>query len=171
MTPDTSALMDFAPKRRPAEVNPAHLSLPVCGMPTFAGIVLLGFLLASSAHAADGLEPSLCQAVVRHTPRADVTYQPGVDVNGNAVEPADVPGSPQMQLPNKIEFPVTVSLARVLNLDTTKFPKTQIGPGTEAWLGTLSVEGNDATFNGKPLTDAQQSNLSVLCMKQTGAKP
>jgi hypothetical protein len=134
-----------------------------------AGImVLLLMVSASVAYAADTttVDPSLCQALVKHTPSANVTYQPGVDVNGNAVAPADLPGSPQIQLPSKIEIPLTASLVNVLHLDTTKYPYNQLGTGTEAWLGTIAVEGDKVTLNGKPLSDAQQDNLAVLCLKQ-----
>lgn len=112
------------------------------------------------------LDPSLCNALTKHTPRADVAYQSGVDGNGKAVAPADMPGSPQMQLPSKINIPLTVNLAQTLNLDTTKYPFNTLGAGTEAWLGTLSVEEGNVTFNGKPLSYDQQENLAVVCMDQ-----
>jgi hypothetical protein len=69
-------------------------------------------------------------------------------------------------LPSKIDIPLTVNLAKVLNLNTNTYPYNQLGSGTEAWIGTLSVEGDKVLFNGKPLSDDQQDNLAVLCMKQ-----
>jgi hypothetical protein len=122
--------------------------------------------LTTSSKTGSKMDPSFCNALIKHTPSADVAYQPGVDMNGKKVAPADVPGSPQVQLPNKIDIPLTVNLAKTLNLDTTKYPYNTLGSGTEAWLGTLSVEGDKVTFNGKPLSDEQQDNLAVLCMKQ-----
>jgi hypothetical protein len=111
------------------------------------------------------VDPALCQALVKHTPSADTAYQPGVDANGNPVAPADLPGAPQMKLPDKIDIPLTLSLAKVLNLNTSQYPYNQLGTGTEAWIGTLTVEGDSVLFNGKPLSDEQQNNLAVLCMK------
>ncbi len=121
---------------------------------------------ATSTTTGPAVDPKLCNALTKHTPSADVAYQSGVDANGKAVAPADVPGSPQMKLPDKINIPLTVNLAKTLNLDTSQYPYNTLGTGTEAWLGTLSVEGDKVTFNGQPLSDQQQDNLAVLCMKQ-----
>jgi hypothetical protein len=116
----------------------------------------------------DAPDPALCRALVKHTPDADVAYQPGVDVDGNAVAPADLPGSQtNMKLAQEIEIPLTVSLAKVLNLNTSTFPANQLGPGTEAQLGKFTIEGDKVLFNGEPLTDTQQDNLAVLCMQPT----
>jgi hypothetical protein len=125
------------------------------------------FLGLSAAQAADSpaVDPALCRALVQHTPDANVAYQPGVDVHGKPVAPADLPGTPQVQLPQTITIPLTLSLVKVLNLNTSQYPYNQLGPGTEAQLGTISVTGDKVTFNGKPLTDTQQDNLAVLCMK------
>jgi hypothetical protein len=133
---------------------------------TFVGIILFGFLLSNEVDAADSpkLDPAVCRQLVKHTPAPDVAYQPGVDVHGHYVAPADVGGAPQPQLPAKIQIPLTLSLAKVLNLNTSQYPYSQLGPGTEAQLGTITVEGNHATLNGQPLSDEQQDNLAVLCM-------
>jgi hypothetical protein len=72
-----------------------------------------------------------------------------------------------MALPDKLQFPLTVSLAKVLNLNTNAYPYNQLGPGTEATLGIITIEGDRVTMNGKPLSDTQQDNLSVLCLKKT----
>lgn len=136
---------------------------------SLAGMTLLflGFMANHNAHAADSakIDPALCQGLVQHTPGADVAYQPGVDVHGRSVAPADLGGGAPSLLPAKINIPLTVSLAKVLNLDPTQYPTNQLGPGTEAQLGTLTVEGNHVTLNGQPLTNAQQDNLAVVCMK------
>src|ERR1700722_12974792 len=95
--------------------------------------------VASAAETSPKVDPRVCQALVKHTPSADVAYQPGVDVHGNSVAPADLPGQPQIQLPSKIDIPLTISLAKILNLNTSTFPNSALGPGTEATLGTLSV--------------------------------
>lgn len=110
-------------------------------------------------------DPALCRALVKHTPAPDVNYQPGIDLHGKAVAPADLPGQTQIKMPDKIEIPLTVSLAKVLNLNTSQYPYSQLGQGTEATLGTIAVEGDKVTFNGQPLTDEQEDNLAVLCMK------
>lgn len=54
-----------------------------------------------------------CSRLIRHTPSADVAYQPGVDAQGRAVAPADVAGSGAEALPNLVpdvlEFPITIN--------------------------------------------------------------
>ena len=111
-------------------------------------------------------DPAVCRALTTYQPGADVDYKPGVDVHGRYVAQADVAdGASSVELPKKIVFPLTVSLAKILNLDTTKPPYNQLGAGTEAKIGEIAVEGNNVTFNGKSLSNAQQSNLAVLCEK------
>jgi len=129
-------------------------------------VVLLICLLYSVAYGqTPKVDPKFCQQLVKHTPDADVAYQPGVDVHGNPVTPADAPGSQQMQLPREIKFPVTITIAKAINLNTNAYPFNQLGQGTEAALGTLSVEGDQVFFNGQTLSDQQQDNLAVLCMQ------
>ncbi|HEU0117671.1 MAG TPA: hypothetical protein VFR09_03480 [Alphaproteobacteria bacterium] len=126
--------------------------------------------IASSITGGSQTDAALCRALTKHTPSADTNYQPGTDVvNGKAVAPADVPGSPQMQLPSKIDIPLTLQLTKILNLNTSVAPFDKLGAGTEAQIGSLQVEGDKVSYNGQPLSDQQQDNLAVLCMKQ-GAK-
>jgi|GEM_PF-921463 hypothetical protein len=136
-------------------------------IPAFAGMTFLFMVMcASPAFAAPpSVDPALCQALVKHVPDADVAYQPGVDVHGKAVAPADLPGQPQMQLPDQIKIPLTLNLAKTLNLNTSAYPYNQLGAGTEAQLGTLTVEGDRVSFNGQPLSDVQQDRLAVLCLQ------
>lgn len=137
----------------------------------FTSLALLTFLFLSIKQVAaetTPVDPNLCQALIKHPPSADVTYQPGVDVNGKPVAPADLPGQPQMELPAKLQIPLTVQLAKLLNLNPAQPPVDKLGAGTEVWLGTLTVEGDKVSYNGQPLTDAQQDNLAVLCLKQSG---
>lgn len=109
-------------------------------------------------------DPALCRSLPDYQPSADVEYKPGVDVHGHYVAPADLNYAPSV-LPSKIDIPLTVSLAKVLNLNTSQYPYNQLGTGTEAQLGVISVEGNNVTLNGKPLSGDQQSSLAVLCAK------
>lgn len=123
-------------------------------------------LLSVSAHAmiSRRVNPALCNAVNYQTPPG-VEYQPGVDVNGKKVAPANVPNQQQMALPNKIKIPLTAPLAKLLNLDTSQNPANKFGPGTEAQLGSFEVEGNQVSFNGKPLTNDQKQKIAAACSK------
>lgn len=132
--------------------------------------LLLIFWGAVNAFAATALENtmlplSLCQTLTKHVPDASVAYQAGVDVHGKSVPPADLAGDDAPVLPAKIKIPITINLAKILNLNAANVPFSQLGQGTEASLGALTVEGGKVLFNGEPLSSAQQDNLSVLCMK------
>ncbi|MEQ9488341.1 MAG: hypothetical protein RIM72_05020 [Alphaproteobacteria bacterium] len=50
-----------------------------------------------------------CRRLAIETRSADVAYQPGVDVRGNAVESADLHSGFQYTLPDVIEFPITIN--------------------------------------------------------------
>lgn len=140
-------------------------------IPTFVGmtmlIVLSGLL---PAHGAEdnrpGLSPNFCHALVKHKPRSDVTYQDGVDLKGHPVVPADIEGQPRLELPEEISLPLTADLFHFLKLDQSKFPFNAMSRN-DINLGTLTVRGDQVFYNGQPLTDAQQDNLAVLCLKPT----
>jgi len=86
-------------------------------------------------------------------PSAD--YQPGVDVNGNAVAPADLPSIPSN--PSVDNFPIEIDqrLAHRFNLPP--------GANAKAVLGYVTVRGNQAYFNGQPLNADQTSALAEAC--------
>ena len=128
-------------------------------------------LLSSGSYAAENsptIDPAVCRALTKHEPDANVNYQPGVDVHGKPVAPADLAGAQKMQLPQTITIPLTLQLAKVLNLNTNQYPYNQLGNSTEVQLGTFTVTGDKVLFNGQPISDTQQDNLAVLCMKPNG---
>jgi hypothetical protein len=50
-----------------------------------------------------------CQAMATYRTPKGVDYQPGVDVHGKPVAPADAPGGFTYNLPAKIEFDITIN--------------------------------------------------------------
>lgn len=148
----------------------------------FIFLTIFGLLVAPKSHADDAKkedlkkeevkqeekpDPALCRALPVYQPSADVEYKPGVDVRGKPVVSADLNAGALSSIPSKINIPLTVSLAKILNLDTTQYPYNQLGTGTEAQVGMITVEDNRVTLNDKPLSGEQQSNLAVLCSKNT----
>jgi hypothetical protein len=113
---------------------------------------------------APALDPAFCRALVKHVPDADVAYQPGIDVHGKPVAPADLLGTNNFQLPKTISIPLTADLMTVLNFPTSSFPFNTM-TRNDIQLGTLMVDGERVLYNGQPLTDDQQDKLAVLCMK------
>ncbi len=133
--------------------NPIALFSLLIAIPTLA--------IAATPPAVD---PRLCQALVKHVPDANVNYQPGVDVRGKSVVPADLPGSPTLQVPSSITVPLTADLFSYLHFDPGTLP-FKPGTNTAINLGTLEVTGDHVTYNGQPITSDQQDNLAVLCLK------
>ena len=78
-----------------------------------------------------------CDQVVEHVPDAGVAYTPGVDVNGKAVAPADLPGSASPM--NFDSFPIELDL----NLRKKfRIPSQAQLFNFKAEFGTLTIEGN-----------------------------
>ena len=116
--------------------------------------------------AADGsvLEVSRkdCKRLLRHEPRADVEYKPGVDVRGKPVAPADVPGSSAIKLPKTINIPIGIDLEK----------KYGLGAGGkytgESTIGTVSVRKGRVYWNNEPLGDTEQARIAAACRKTYG---
>lgn len=107
-----------------------------------------------------------CQRLVRHVPSADVEYKPGVDVHGNPVVPADLPGSQPLKVPDSYEFDITVNVFERLGRD----PPKGLG-GTELKVGTVSVDkrGN-VSFNGQRLSWDDKAAIAEACRELMKSK-
>lgn len=110
-------------------------------------------------------DPAFCRALVAHRPDADVAFQPGVDVHGRAIAPADVPGGVGRVSVFPLEIPLTADLATVLNVPTVNFPFNAM-KRNDIKLGELTLnEAGKVFYNGQPLSDEQQENLAVVCLR------
>lgn len=107
-----------------------------------------------------------CSRLIRHVPAPDVAYQPGVDVHGRAVAPADMPGSGADAIPNLLpevlEIPLTIK-----PLQGQTYAKSGSGD-SQATLGTVRYDmaKGTFTFNGQPLGSAEQEELARACQKR-----
>ena len=138
----------------------AILGLVIFAMPAWAantqapppgGVVSTpngGLVMSSQVCASLGAPPP-------GVPSAD--YQPGVDVNGNAVAPADLPSVPST--PSVDNFPIEI--------DQQLANRFHLPPGTssKAILGYVTVRNNQAYFNGQPLNADQTSALAEACQQ------
>ncbi len=103
-----------------------------------------------------------CARLVEHVPDADATYRPGVDVRGRPVTPADLPGAPQIQVPESFSIPITVDLASRLGIPAGGDAEFT----AEAMIGQVDVTADGrAFFNGQPLQDEEARQLSILCQR------
>lgn len=104
-----------------------------------------------------------CAVLQRYVPAPDVNYTPGVDVNGNAVAPADLDGgTPPLEMPSEITIAITSLLQSRFGIPTD--PNSY---KPEAYIGSVTVKPDGrAYFNGQPLQDDAAFELAQLCQKQ-----
>ena len=102
------------------------------------------------------VEETVCKYMVEYQPMQGVEYQPGVDVNGKAVVPADIQTT-QITPPSVIEFNIAIDVAEYVGI-----PRQ---PGIEnfANIGTIQVKNNQLYFNGEPLKPDSEKALLALC--------
>ncbi len=144
-------------------------TLPFAVLAAVTAIAASGTLaLAQSGSRSGGWrEPTLsvtlgaCRNLVAHHPAPDVAYQPGVDVEGRRVAPADLPGSGNAAVPgfgDVIIIPLSVELGRRFGLPVGRLPIY-----AEAEIGVVVVQGDRVMLNGQPLTSEGEATLARIC--------
>lgn len=118
----------------------------------------LSFLWAAPASAEIAISRKDCDRLVNHEPAPDVTYQPGVDVHGRPVVPADLGGGQQIQLPDVIYIPI-----EVLIQDKYGIPANSVLYDATALVGVVEVRGNRVYFEDQELTDPEIAALEQAC--------
>jgi hypothetical protein len=99
-----------------------------------------------------------CQRMVEHRPDPGIDYKPGRDVRGKAVPPADLPGSGlQLEPADQVEF--EISFNPLQGGSAGRFGSTELFVGTVQF----DLRTGQATFNGVPLSDPEQAELSRKC--------
>ena len=121
-------------------------------------LVLASIAWAAPAGAEIAISRKDCQRLVNHEPAPDVTYQPGVDVHGRPVVPADLGGGQQIQLPDVIYIPI-----EILIQDKYGIPANSVLYDATALVGVVSVRGNQVYFEDQPLTDPEIVALEEAC--------
>ncbi len=118
--------------------------------------ILVFALLVFAVPAMANELPPECRMLPEHKAQADVAYQPGVDVNGKAVVPADINAAP-IAVPERIVMPLTIQMAQLLQNNNVQ------GLNLESTLGFLEIEQNGrVTYDGQDIT----SQVYVLCDKK-----
>jgi hypothetical protein len=121
---------------------------------------LLACLIVSTAPAFADIAVSRqnCDYLTKYQEPPGVEYQPGVDVHGRPVAPADIDGGANIQLPETIVIPVEV-LLRNYGFIPPGSPLRQ----SKAELGAITVTGDQVFYNGQPLTDQDEAALAAAC--------
>ena len=120
--------------------------------------VFLGILAPAHAQTPLQITESDCSQLVTHVASSDVSYRPGVDVNGNAVAPANLNAQPQIAVPDVISIPVTIDLATNLGINTPFLARPTVGEVQ------ITRDGR-VTFNGQPIGGSAQQELPKRCQQ------
>jgi len=107
-----------------------------------------------------------CMALVRHHPSADATYQPGTDVHGKYVAPADLPGgNTAVALPDKVQFDLKINPMNYgqgsQNTAANKYANTALTVARVA----VDLKTGQTLLNGKPLDGDQDQYVLEACRK------
>jgi hypothetical protein len=119
-------------------------------------------LLSASVLAADGTVTIVtrqdCSRVTIHRPSADVQYQPGVDVYGRSVAPADLGGS-SITIPDQIDINIGIKLDEKYGLGSGGFYSS------DASIGKVTVKDGAMYWNGKRMDEGDQHALAEACRR------
>lgn len=103
-----------------------------------------------------------CKRLVVHQPGPDVAYQPGIDVRGQAVAPAETGGNTPIELSDDLLIP----------LELRFFDRLGAGrPAAEArvLIGTIELRAGRVYFNGRLLEDQAEAELAAKCRERLAA--
>ncbi len=136
-------------------------------------ILCLLLLLSMPAMAEETtVDVQLCRVMISHTPRDDVTFKPGVDVNGKAVAPADLQTSQDYNFLKQVQdIPLTVDLAKRLSIDTTGLEmKTALPPLQMRPDGRIFWNGQDITQQAAYYCEGQGHPPQMIIRPEAGQK-
>ena len=108
------------------------------------------------------IDARVCRRLVDHIADPDVTYQPGVDVRGRRVVPADATDWSQFEamVPDTVTFHIALDPLEAADLPTPPGIETP-----EVALGTVTYDlvRNLFVIDGRPLITSQQDALAWAC--------
>ena len=120
------------------------------------------FPCAAAAQARVTIDTANCQLLMRHAMAPDVTYRPGVDVQGRAVVPADLPSDSSLNLPRDIPINLEIPVSTLLGRNSpylTRDAKIQVGR-------VVVQQDGRVLFNGQPVTDEGRNQLIAACRRR-----
>ena len=133
------------------------------GSVTIVALAIVGATASRGAERTIAVARSDCELAVRYVAPAGVDYQPGVDVNGRPVAPADLDDH-RLQLPESIPVFITDDMRK-------RFRVPHQSPlfDTDAVVGIIELRLSDRrlTFNGVELSDPEANALAAMCRDAT----
>ena len=132
----------------------------------FLALALAPIVLALPAAAQQGpivVSSSSCEAIAHVNDVPGVAYTPGIDVDGNAIAPADLPGGSTglNQALASAPIKITVDLQKRFGIPAN----SKLFQG-EAEIGYVTVQDGKAYLDGQPLNVAEQGMLSAACRER-----
>lgn len=103
-----------------------------------------------------------CAWLIAHQPAPDVAYQPGVNVRGREVAPADLNGS-DIELPDVLVIDLTVNLA-----DRLGIPADPDSFQADLEIGAVELRDGRVYLNDEPVSGEAQAALAVQCREIMG---
>jgi hypothetical protein len=138
----------------------------VCRTVTIAALVIIAATTSRAAERTIAIARSDCELAVRYVAPPGVAYQPGVDVNGHPVAPADLDGDHRLRLRDSIPVIISDDLRKQFGL-----PDNSPLFDANAYLGIVELRLSDRrlTFNGVELSDPEADALAAMCRDATKA--
>ncbi|MEQ8357784.1 MAG: hypothetical protein RH942_19795 [Kiloniellaceae bacterium] len=134
---------------------------------TFAILSLTAGLLAAAAPAVAQtgyltISKADCARLAIHHSAADVAFQPGRDVRGRPVAPADFDGGSGLILPEAVVIPIEVDLFERFGIPANGATFTG-----DVFVGEVVVDvaSGRAIFNGQPLQSETEADLAARCQR------
>jgi len=139
-------------------------------MPLFIVLIVALFFAAAPVSAAMiTVTPDDCSTITAHVADEDVAYQPGVDVDGNAVASADLNDQGRIDY-NTDDISITIGNPLIATDgvvgDQTAFVAAggQINTfGADSNVGAVTLIGDEVYFNGQQITDNEARALAEAC--------
>lgn len=132
-----------------------------------------GVLLVTTVGNAQGLDDpeqdvviitrDICARLEIYQPAPDVAYQPGVDVAGNPVAPADLPGSSNLDFGlDDVAIDPRIPLARFVGDPMAKQP---VLGAAEIDLGPINFREGRPYLGDRPLRSEEEHALAAECAR------
>ena len=102
-----------------------------------------------------------CAKIINYTAPPDVAYQPGVDVYGRKVAPADLNSQPQIG-----SGPITIDITADLHKYGVPASSPLLLPGAKLGQITVDDNGRKVLFNGQPLGNSEEQAIAEACRQR-----
>ncbi len=135
-------------------------------------LAILAVAMGAGARAADRapahgrkvmVDRRICDSVTRYVQPPGVAYEPGVDVNGNPVAPADLPGGNTWTPPKTLQFPVILNPFNIHGSSSSTAAKEFSNTQMPVAHVTVDLDSGEVLLDGKPISDTDAQAIAAAC--------